>query len=214
MRRRRLRHLALIPALLVALAAQAGEGGFVPLFDGKTTAGWTTVGGKPENWTVRDGLLVTRGRGGGWLSTDATYANFILTLEFRFGPGGNSGVFIRAPREGNPAYTGMEIQLLDDGDEQYKSLKPYQYTGSIYGVVAAKRGHVKAPGQWNRMEIRAEGPKVVVALNGATIVEAVLTEHPDAVPEHPGLLRKDGYIGLQSHNDEVEFRNVAIKELK
>ncbi len=110
--------------------------------------------------------------------------------------------------------TGMEIQLLDDGNEQYKALKPYQYTGSIYGVVAAERGHLKAPREWNRMEIRAEGPKVVVTLNGATIVDADLTEHADAVKEHPGLLRKDGYIGLQSHTDEVEFRNVAIKELK
>jgi hypothetical protein len=214
MRRRSLRCLAFIPALLAAHAAQADEGGFVPLFDGKTTAGWTTVGGKPENWLVRDGVLVTRGQGGGWLSTDATYANFVLTLEFRFGPGGNSGVFLRAPREGNPAYAGMEIQILDDDAERYRSLKPYQYTGSIYGVVAAKRGHVKAPGQWNRMEIRADGPKVVVTLNGATIVDANLSEHADAVAEHPGLLRKDGFIGLQSHNDEVEFRNVAIKELK
>jgi hypothetical protein len=163
---------------------------------------------------VRDGLLVTKGVGGGWISTDKTYANFVLRLEYLVGPGGNSGVFIRSPRSGDPAYSGMEIQLLDDGDAQYKNLQPYQYTGSIYGVVASKRGHTRPPGEWNQMEIRADGPKVVVKLNGAVIVDADLTEHSDAAAKHPGILRKDGYIGLQSHSDEVRFRNIAIQELK
>lgn len=204
----------IFPALLLVQVASADEAGFVPLFDGKTTEGWTTVGGQAGNWKAEDGKLVTKGQGGGWISTNKTYDNFVLKLEFRLGPGGNSGVFIRSPRQGDPAYTGMELQVLDDDDAQYKNLQPFQYTGSIYGVVAAKRGHTKPPGQWNQLEISANGPKVVVKLNGTTITEADLTEHRDAAKTHPGILRDGGYIGLQSHSDEVQFRNIAIKELK
>jgi hypothetical protein len=204
------------PAQILALLAfsllAAADEGFVDLFDGKTTKGWMPVDGKAGNWTVQDGLLITKGEGGGWLSTEKTYSNFVLRLEYRTKEAGNSGVFIRAPHQGDPAYTGMEIQILDDEHPKYKSLKPFQYTGSIYGVVASERGHTKPPGQWNALEITAAGPKVTVKLNGATIVDADVTQHPEAAEMHPGLRRKDGYIGLQSHSDPIEFRNIQIKE--
>jgi hypothetical protein len=208
---------ARLAALALALAAPlalAAEEGFTDLFNGKTTEGWAPVGGKAGNWTVEDGLLVTKGAGGGWLSTEKTYGDFVLKLEYRLRSGGNSGVFIRSPRTGDPAYTGMEIQILDDESDRYKSLQPYQYCGSIYGVVAAKRGHTKPAGEWNAMEIRAEGPKVRVKLNGETIVDANLDDHADAAEKHPGIKRRDGYIGLQSHSEPVEFRNVQVKPLK
>ncbi len=209
----RLARGTLIPALLLAHAALAAEPRFEPLFDGKTTQGWTTVGGQPGHWFVRDGELVTEGQGGGWISTSKTFDNFVLRLEYCLGPGGNSGVFLRSPRAGDPAYTGMEIQVLDDEDARYQNLQPFQYTGSIYGVVAAQRGHLKKPREWNRLEITADGPHVVVTLNGTVIVDADLTQHTDAAQQHPGLLRTAGYIGLQSHSDEVRFRNIAIHDL-
>lgn len=192
----------------------AADEGFTPLFDGKSLTGWEPVGGKADNWTAQDGLLITKGSGGGWLSTSRTYSDFVLRLEYRTQEGGNSGVFIRAPHEGDPAYTGMEIQLLDDQSDRYKTLKPFQYCGSVYGVIACKRGHTKPPGEWNAMEITAIGPKITVKLNGSVIVEGDLTEHEDAAKEHPGIKRPEGYIGLQSHSEPVEFRNVRIKALK
>ncbi|WP_422930269.1 3-keto-disaccharide hydrolase [Singulisphaera sp. PoT] len=197
-----------------AATAQAEDEGFVSLFDGKSLQGWTPVNSSAGNWLVQDGLLVTKGQGGGWLSTDKVYKDFTLKLEFRVEKGGNSGVFIRSPHSGDPAYSGMELQVLDDDDDQYKTLKPFQYTGSVYGVVAAKRGHTKAPGEWNQMEITAKGSKITVKLNGTTIVDADLSEHSDAAKAHPGILRADGYVGLQSHSDPVKFRNISIKELK
>jgi Domain of Unknown Function (DUF1080) len=206
--------LALIVFGLLAGVVLAADDGFAPLFDGKTLQGWTHVNSGQGNWVVQDGLLVTKGQGGGWLSTEKTYANFVLKLEYRLKPGGNSGVFLRAPHTGDPAYSGMEIQILDDDDEQYKSLQPFQYAGSLYGVVAAKRGHTKPAGQWNAMEITADGPKITIKLNGATVVEANVKEHPDAVAQHPGLERTEGYIGLQSHSEPVEFRNIQVKVLK
>jgi len=212
--------MRLHPARAVALlalvlpAARAADDEFVPLFDGKSTAGWTPVGGKEGNWSVADGLLITKGDGGGWLSTDKMYGDFALKLEYRVKKGGNSGVFIRSPRQGDPAYTGMEIQVLDDDADQYKSLQPFQYCGSVYGVAAAKRGHTKPPGEWNAMEITADGPKITVKLNGTKIVDANLKDHADAEEKHPGIKRAEGYIGLQSHSDPVEFRNIAVKVLK
>lgn len=189
------------------------DDGFKPLFDGKTLAGWTMVDGKEGNWVVEDGVLITKGEGGGWLSTSDTYKNFTVKLEYRLKEGGNSGVFIRSPHNGDPAYTGMEIQVLDDDARVYKDLKPFQYCGSVYGVEAAKRGHTKAAGEWNAMEITANGSKITVTLNGAKIVETDLKDHQDVSKEHPGILRPDGYIGLQSHSEPVEFRNIAIKPI-
>lgn len=209
-----MRQLALTLALLPALAfAPPDDDGFTPLFDGKSTQGWEPVGGKAGNWSVVDGNLVTKGEGGGWLSTVKTYGDFTLRLEYKVGPAGNSGVFIRTPREGDGAYIGMEIQVLDDGDPVYKALKPAQYTGSIYGVVAAERGHTKKPGEWNLMEITARGRKVAIVLNGSKIVDADLDAHADAVATHPGIKRAEGYIGLQSHNDPVCYRNIRLKAL-
>ncbi|GAC1333499.1 MAG: hypothetical protein NVSMB14_00350 [Isosphaeraceae bacterium] len=199
---------------LGATATIAGDEEFKTLFDGKTTEGWTLVNSAKGNWVVQDGELVTKGQGGGWLSTDKQYADFTLKLEYKTKVGGNSGVFIRSPRSGDPAYTGMEIQILDDDADMYKALKPAQYCGSIYGVVATKRGFTKRAGEWNAMEITAKGTHVTIKLNGATVVEADLAEHQDAAKEHPGILRKTGYIGLQSHSEPVEFRNIMVKELK
>lgn len=202
-------------ALLTLLSLGAGQDdeGFVPLFDGKSLEGWETVGGQEGNWSVEDGIIVTKGEGGGWLSTKKSYGNFVLSLEYRLVPGGNSGIFIRSPHEGDPAYVGMELQVLDDEADWYKNLQPYQYCGSVYGVIPAKRGHTKPAGEWNRMVITAEGPQITVRLNGETIVDGNLEDHSDAAEQHPGIKRKDGYIGLQSHSERVEFRDIKIKVL-
>ncbi|GIW87550.1 MAG: glycosyl hydrolase [Isosphaeraceae bacterium] len=183
------------------------------LFDGSSLNGWTLVGGTPGNWLAQDGRLITRGQGGGWLSTEREYDNFELSLEYKLQPGGNSGVFIRAPRSGDPAYTGIEIQILDDDDPRYQNLKPYQYCGSVYGVIPAQRGATRGPGQWNQMIIRADNRRIQVVLNGQKIVDGNLDEHRDAAAEHPGILRERGYIGLQSHDEPVEFRNLTIRPL-
>src|SRR4051794_26568770 len=192
-----------------------GEGeGVVALFDGRTLWGWTRFGGRAGTWGVEDGLLVGFGEGGGWIGTERPYADFVLRLEFRMTPGSNSGVYLRAPADSSHiSRTGMEIQLLDDPDPRYKDLKSWQFTGSIYHVAPAERGHLKPTGEWNALEIRAEGPHVVVTLNGSKVVDDRLDRHPDLDSEHPGLQRKDGLIGLQSHNGRVEFRKVRIKDI-
>jgi hypothetical protein len=109
----------------------------------------------------------------------------------------------------------MEIQILDDGAPIYKSLQPYQYHGSIYGVVPCKRGHQKPVGQWNSEEICCDGKKVKITLNGTVIVDADLSKvtDPKVLQVHPGLKREKGYIGFLGHGSRIEFRNLRVKPL-
>lgn len=211
--KRLLRSLVLVIGFVAPLLA--ADDGFVPLFNGKDLANWKQIGGKKDVWAAEENMLVCKAGGGGWLSTDKTYGDFIIRLEYRMSPGGNSGVFIRAPHEGNPWITGMEIQLLDEEHPKYKGkIKPTQHTGSIYGVVPPSKSAIKPAGEWNKIEIGARGRQITVTINGEQVVDANLDDHKAAEKEHPGLTRKDGYIGLQSHDDRIEFRNVVIKELK
>lgn len=213
-----MRSLSLLGIMLGALALAGDvEPGFTPLFDGKTLNGWTLVRGHGPGYVVKDGILVCPKEGGGNLFTEKEYANFILRFEFKLSAGGNNGIGIRAPLTGDSAYQGMEIQVLDHDDPQYKGwLKPTQYHGSIYDVFPAKTGHLKPVGEWNYEEIVAEGRKITIRLNGATIVDANLDDVKDAevLKKHPGLARKTGHIGLLGHGSHVEFRGFRIKELQ
>ena len=183
------------------------------LFNGTDLSGWQVISNKPDSWHVKDGILYTEGDGDGWISTNREYSDFELELEFRVPPGGNSGVFIRAPHEGNPAYAGMEIQVLDDAAPEHKDLKPWQYTGSIYGLVPPAQRISRPANEWQSMKIRCKGPYIRVTLNGIQIVDANLIDYMHATNTHPGIKRRSGYIGLQNHSKRVEYRNIRIREL-
>ncbi|HUE71579.1 MAG TPA: DUF1080 domain-containing protein [Pirellulaceae bacterium] len=209
---------AFILALATAVIAEekpAAEEGFYPLFDGKTLNGWQ---GGTDGYEVKDGVLICKPKGSGNLYTDKEYGNFVFRFEFKLTPGANNGVGLRTPMQGDPAFVGMEIQILDDGHPRYKELKEYQYHGSVYGVIAAKRGFLKPTGEWNSEEITLDGTKVKVVLNGETIVDGDFAEARDKGTidgrEHPGLKRDKGYIAFCGHGAHVEFRNIQIKELK
>jgi len=152
------------------------------------------------------------------LSSLTVGADFILRFEFKLTPGANNGLGIRAPLNGDAAYLGMELQILDNSAEKYKDLKPYQYHGSIYGVVPAKRGFLNPVGEWNTEEVISNGKRITVKLNGTVIVDADIT---NAIQngtldgrEHPGLKREEGHIGFLGHGSHVEFSRIWIKELK
>ena len=184
-----------------------------PLFNGKDLTGWKAVDGPAEAWRVIDGNLSCSGGGGGWLSTTKEYANFEIELEFRVPVGGNSGVFLRSPHEGNPAFAGMEVQVLDDGADEYKALQPAQYCGSVYGIAAATPRVTKKPGDWQTMRIVCDKRQVKVWINGTQVVDANLDDHPDKVKEHPGIKRTTGYVDLQNHGSQLDYRKLRIKEL-
>ena len=207
--------LVCAPALRSA-DADAPEG-FTALFNGKDLTGWkVNEGGKMSVWGAENGLLYVQGSGGGWLMTEKEFGDFELRLEFKMPEKGNSGVALRSPMKGDPAYVGMEIQILDDGwhKKNLKDLKPVQLTGSIYGVVPPSKDANKPIGEWNKYVITAKGRQVTIELNGVKIVDANLDDHKDQFKEHPGLKAEKGHLGLQSHSERVEFRNIYVKEPK
>jgi hypothetical protein len=220
-----MRHRFFWLPLAVALCAAAGARtadedkkapkGFTPLYNGKDLSGWKVLGGKKEVWGADKDILYVEGGGGGWLMTEKEYGDFELRLEYKLPKKGNSGVALRAPFKGNPAYAGMEIQILDDPyyKKNYKGLKPTQLTGSIYDVVPPSKEAIRPPGEWNKMRIVAKGRQVTVEVNDNKIVDANLDDYKDRAKAHPGLLRKKGHLGLQSHDGRVEFRNIYVKPL-
>lgn len=216
-----MRALVVCACLVSAFAASAladspkTEEGYTSLFDGQSLKGWQ---GSVDGYAVEDGAIVCIPSKGGFLYTDKEYGDFSLKFEFQLTPGANNGIGIRTPKGGDPAYVGMEIQVLDDTSDKYKNLQPYQYHGSVYGVAAAKRGHQKPVGEWNSQEIICKGKQVTVILNGEKItdVDIAKASEPKTIDgkDHPGLKRDKGYICFCGHGAKVAFRNLRIKELK
>ncbi|MCE9603269.1 MAG: DUF1080 domain-containing protein [Planctomycetia bacterium] len=200
----------------VAVAAEP-EAGFVSLFDGKSLAGWTTA---PGAYAVEDGAIVCVAGSKGNLLSEREYADFVIRFDFKLSPGANNGLAIRSPlkQTGNLHVEGIELQILDNSAEKYKTIKPYQYNGSVYGIVAAKQAGLKPVGEWNSQEVHVEGRHIKITLNGTVIVDADLDKAStpttlDGVV-HPGLARPKGHLGFLGHGDRIDVRNIRIKELK
>jgi len=183
--------------------AHAAEAEFRPLFNGKDLTGWK------GDYVVDDGALVCKS---GNLVTDATFTNYILEFEFRLPPGGNNGLGIHYPGHGDGAYTGMELQILDDTAEQYKDLKDYQFHGSLYTLAPAKRTKLKPVGEWNKERVSVLGSAISVEVNGEMILRADLDGLNKTHPEHEGAKRRAGHIAFLGHGDPVAFRNIRILE--
>lgn len=193
------------------------EDGFVSLFNGENLDGWV---GNKQSYRVEDKIIVVDPQGGGnggKLLTEKEYSDFILRFEFKLTPGANNGLGIHAPLKGDAAYLGKELQILDNTAEKYADLKPYQYHGSVYGVIPAKRGYLKPVGTWNEQVVMVKGNKVKVILNGATIVDGDFKKASKNGTmdkrDHPGLNRTKGHIGFLGHGDVLYFRNIRIKDL-
>jgi hypothetical protein len=189
------------PAPQQAQAPPAGA--FVPLFNGKDLTGWKTLNANKAAWEVKDGVL--QGNGGvGYLFTDDRYGNFHLRVEAMINDGGNSGVFFRAPfgqttPQGHPAY-GYEAQINITHSDPNK-------TGSLYHNHSVVVGVPKTPTEldrWFTLEVRADGPHVVVKVNGRVTADFV-----DLTPS------RSGRIALQVLDAKTvaQFRKVEIKEL-
>jgi hypothetical protein len=190
-----------------------GDMATVPLFNGRDLSGFTPVGkGAVDDWSVENGCLVCKGKGHTWLRTREQYGDFTLRLEYQVSPGANSGVYVRVGADGNhhrdnasapPA--GFEVQILDDAAPRYAGLKDYQFTASVYDIAGAVPHVAKPAGAWNTLEIRCADAHVSIVHNGVRVV--------DAGPQRYPLLKlrnRSGYLGLQSHNGVVRFRNLRI----
>lgn len=198
------------------LTPEEKSDGFVALFNGRNLDGWI---GDTVSYTANDGcIVITPGnKFGGNLYTVNEYADFIYRFEFQLTPGANNGLGIRTPLDGDAAYVGMELQILDNTDPIYADLQPYQYHGSVYGVIPAQREFLNPVGEWNYEEVEVQGSHVKVILNGTVIVDGDIASARDNGTmdhkDHPGLKNTKGHIGFLGHGSVLKFRNIRIKVL-
>ncbi|WP_215240105.1 DUF1080 domain-containing protein [Dyadobacter helix] len=205
-----------IPSQTFELSAEEKKEGYKVLFDGTNTFEW--VGNKTDYFIENGELVIDPSRGGkGNLYTKDEYSDFVYRFDFKLTPGANNGLGIRAPLEGDGAYAGTEIQILDNDADKYKDLKEYQYHGSAYGIIPAKRGYLKPVGEWNTEEVYLKGSKLRVTLNGTVILDGDLAEASKNGTadhqQHPGLSRTSGHIGYLGHGDSLRFRNIRVLDL-
>ena len=211
---------------VIALRAEpdaTGAPAWRALFDGDGLEAWE-VAGEADRYEVRDGVLAFRAAGGGGhLLTTEDFTDFRLRLDFKQSKMANSGVFLRAARDGsNPAYSGCEVQLLDDFHWEAvtgTTLEPWQFTGSLYGAVPpGDRAALRPLGSWNTYEILYQGTRLAVALNGSTLYDVDTTEL-EATPPFAERAAT-GFIGLQHHGAQnidaetmIWFRNIWVQPI-
>jgi hypothetical protein len=176
----------------------------------------------PDGWTMVGGGEITKSRGIADIMTKDQFANFELTLEWKMGKGGNSGIFYRATKEYEHIYwSGPEYQLLDDANAP-DGKNPLTSAASAYGLYAPPRGVVKPADEWNTTRILVNGAHVEHWLNGQKVVDYELWS-PDwkakvaasKFKDWPNYgMAKRGYIGIQGdHNGTLSIRNIRIREL-
>ena len=226
---------------LLALIAGAGcrtdthlakSSGFQLLFPNEgVPVGWTTrhwadvrepVKEETNPWKVENGILNGNDSIGSWLLSEKEYSDFILDFDWKLGARGNSGTALRAPLYGDPAFDGMELQMVDPRYYAWKA-PASELTASLYKAVAPTVDAYK-PTDWNHYHITCIGSKVQVELNGQRVLDVNLDEQTMPTKRHNGTaappLRdrpRTGHIGFQElskDNGHVEIRNAQIKVLK
>jgi 3-keto-disaccharide hydrolase len=226
-----MRSLCLTVTLLgLTATARADDDGFVPLFptDGVPT-GWVVTewndlakpAAKDIQWEVKDGVLMPGKKRGTWLISAKEYSDFILEFEIKLTERGNSGVALRAPMKGDPAFDGMELQVAD---LRYKpDAKDSELTGGLYRAIAPAK-QVYKPTEWNKFRIELNGDHLKATLNGEVIHDIDLSKYDQKVRRHNATLAppikdrpRKGHIGFQHlswENEPVQIRGARIKELK
>lgn len=224
-----MRLLSFAPLALCLVTGCVHEGSrqaWQPLFpDDGIPAGWVVrawndvsqPGPSDATWRVEGGVLRSEGSRGCWLMSEREYGDFRLEFEFKLGERGNSGLALRAPMAGDPAFDGMELQMAD---VRYNpEAKPSELAGGIYRAVEPRR-QVYRPTEWNHYEVSLRGDRLKARLNGVLIHDLDLSTQSATVKRHDGTdapALKDrprrGHIGFQelSRGDaHVMIRNAFI----
>ncbi|MFP4502133.1 MAG: DUF1080 domain-containing protein [Candidatus Hydrogenedentota bacterium] len=188
------------------LSEEEQAAGFVPLFNGEDLTGWWFKDPEVESFHVNDcGAIEWREKGAGAINSARRYSDFVLRCEWKILPGGNSGIWMRAPRGSRESKLGVEFQLRgDSGTEEPDESN----TGSVYDVLPPLAMPAHREGEWNTLEVRFEGPHYKAWINGVVVQDVNFDDHE----ELKYRLRK-GFICLTDHGNYVAYRNIRIKEL-
>lgn len=190
---------------LARLSPEEEKEGWRLLFDGRSLNGWTTLQPDAGGWGAQDGMLICTGQSGPWLRTREVFDDFILRVEFKIVPKGNSGIFLRAPLDGRASRFSMEMQIFGAQPEVPDKRNS---TGAIYAVRAPLENAANPPGEWNQAEITCRGSHVTIRINDRLAQDFDMND----VPELKDRLRR-GVIGLQDHGSQTWFRNIRLKRL-
>jgi hypothetical protein len=203
----------------------ARKEGWRSLLNGQDLGGWDVQGDR-RGYVVRGGvLLLPRGHGDGYLFSTDDFEDFELCVDFRLERAANSGIFLRGRRSGgDPAYSGCEIQILDDfnfEDEHGAKLKPWQFCGSLYAAAPpATRDALNPPGMWNTYRIRFVGSRLRVELNGHELYDLDTHALKQARPPFQERAQR-GFIGIQRHTPSqtegeffAAFRNLFVRPIE
>ena len=218
----------LLLSLLTACVWADETPAFVPLFaqegapNGFLVRHWADVSkpaGGNATWEVKDGVLRSTGDRGCWLISEKKYGDFELEYEFKLGPRGNSGLALRAPLQGDPAFDGMELQMADF--RYNEQAKDSELTGGLYRVLAPMK-QVYKPEEWNKMRVKLVGSTIRVELNDVVIQDTDLANQTTEVTRHDGkgapALKdrpREGHLGFQElsrENGRVMIRGARIRE--
>jgi hypothetical protein len=195
----------------------------IELFNGNDLAGWQYVLADPQTrmsdvWTVKEGVINCQGKPIGALYRGPAVTNFRLVVEYRWPPGsepGNSGIFSRISEPLTALPCAVEVQLkhgsagdvlglqgkpIAGGQPRFFEVKKHAVAGDIAGVNKMLDAE-NPPGQWNRVEILAQGPQYKVWVNGKLVNEV------------NGVAVSSGPVGIQSEERPVQFRRVSLTPL-
>lgn len=200
------------------LTAEEKAEGWKLLFNGKDFSGWKTNTGEEIQSEIEDGAMQVHDNGGYLVVYEKPFSDFVLKCDVKMsGPPCNSGVFFRVGDLKDPVYTGFEVQVHTGEGTQMHDF------GAIYDLVPPSKNASKGAGEWNRLEIRCEGPHASVKVNGEVVAEINVDEfdkpglRPDGTKHKFGKAIKDmprkGYIGFQDHGQPVWYKNVKLLDL-
>lgn len=199
------------------------DAGWILLFNGRDLSGWKTSDNQPSQRPVEEGSLNPHRSGAYMLVHEQQWANYRLSLDFKIAPRCNSGIFFHTfslkPRPGKDVgFNGLEVAIDDTNEAGFHD------SGAIYDLVAPKRNAMKPAGEWNRLVLTCDGPRIEVELNGDTVTRMNLDEwtranrRPDGTEHKFDVIYKDhprkGFIGLQDHGGECWYKNIKLLPLK
>ena len=212
-----------IPEIAVAadnqLTAKEKAAGWQLLFNGTDTKGWKNNTGQPVKAKIEKGALNPHGSGGYVLAYGKPFGDFVLTCDVKMDqPFCNSGIFVRIGDLKDPVQSGLEAQIITDKKTDLHGF------GAIYDLVPPSKNAAHGPGKWDTVEVRCEGPKVSVKVNGEKVSLINCDEWREPGKRLDGSSNKfkkavrafprKGFIGLQDHGNNVWFKNIKLRELK
>lgn len=209
---------AIVQAADNELTVAEKNDGWMLLFNGRELSGWKNNNGQPVQARIEDNAMNVHGSGGYLLVYDKPFADFVFRCDVKMDqPSCNSGIFLRVGDLEDPVQTGIEVQIESEVEPSLHSF------AAFYDLVAPAKNATRGPGKWDSVEVRCEGARITVTVNGEEVnsinceewdqpgrrLDGTRHKFRQAIKDFP----RQGYLGLQDHGHDVWYKNIKIKKL-